>query len=476
MQLKNIKLLTQENQVENRKHYNKKNKGYSKFNSKAKYSRQTAFPSSTNNIDVFVFKDRKNLLPENEFNVLQNFIKETSKAGFIWTRDVLLSDINFIAHQNGRATYYNFQWLENFLTTKPSLTSMKEQTRRRIQLESKQQKNNWYNDLKAYLLKNNASDIPIFPNRIYFCGQIDVYAPPFSVLTTIGADGSVLPSLISYSDPSLIGRILSPVNKLKWFFSYSPSTKNIIEVFTQYVVLVLHPYLLSLDVQLPIIIFLDGRNFPISISLWQTCKQYGIILYSLPAEMIRNIRLQEDSIFRKVQENWLLTVNSYRQNNWYYLIQNFPWLFETCFNWLVNVDSVNNTFRYADIFPTNYFKNNSQQNNIKPQFLNNQLLTLDDYMSTKRVIEDFIGAKLTKKFNNLRNNKSNNHDRLFELWKLSADIVVSAQKKLNDENSNDLQEVSKNQQVKVENDIKPSLKRKQDSRCPTPCTKKKKSR
>lgn len=83
------------------------------------------------------------------------------------------------------------------------------------------------------------------------------------------------------------------------------------ETFFEYITHVFYPWLLKNNIQLPVVLFLDGHTSHISLPLSMFCKEKGIILVALLPNSTHILQPLDVAVFRPVKRTWRSVVHDF---------------------------------------------------------------------------------------------------------------------------------------------------------------------
>lgn len=86
-------------------------------------------------------------------------------------------------------------------------------------------------------------------------------------------------------------------------------------IFTEYIVKVLHPYLEANKIQFPVILFIDGHASHLTYDVSELCKKLDIILICLYPNSTRILRPADVAAFKMIKTGWKKAVLKWRREN-----------------------------------------------------------------------------------------------------------------------------------------------------------------
>jgi hypothetical protein len=135
-----------------------------------------------------------------------------------------------------------------------------------------------------------------------------------TVLCTFSADGRIVPGMFVYpyvKPPRLLVESVSD----GWGVGRSDSGWMRSETFYEYVANVFDPWLLSQQVERPVILFLDGHKSHLSVELSTFCSEKQIILYSLLPNATHILQPADVAIFAPMKKRWRQIVHEWQLAN-----------------------------------------------------------------------------------------------------------------------------------------------------------------
>lgn len=149
-------------------------------------------------------------------------------------------------------------------------------------------------------------------------GQRRVYSKVSSdekelITSLIGgnAKGLLAPSLVMFPYQRLPANIVKNMPE-SWAFGRSPSGWMTCEAFYEYIANCFYPWLVSTNIKLPIVLFVDGHASHISFHLSEFCADKGIILIALFPNATHLHQPMDVSVFHSMKTHWAKAVQSWR--------------------------------------------------------------------------------------------------------------------------------------------------------------------
>lgn len=128
------------------------------------------------------------------------------------------------------------------------------------------------------------------------------------------AKGVLVPSLVMFPYQRLPANIVKNM-PASWAFGRSPSGWMTCEAFYEYIANCFQPWLVSANIKLPIVLFVDGHASHISFHLSEFCADKGIILIALFPNATHLHQPMDVSVFHSLKTHWAKAVQSWRMEN-----------------------------------------------------------------------------------------------------------------------------------------------------------------
>jgi hypothetical protein len=249
------------------------------------------------------------VLTANEENILSEWIINMGRMGFPVSKDQLLDSVSLLVKNLGRSNHFTNgrpgrHWYELFSKRHPDISERIAQNlcaSRAAVTKSKIQ--NWHKEVEDYFISSgiNITD----PKRIFNTDESAFFLSPkgrkvlakkgskslhdrsgddkecLTVLITGNAAGQLAPPMVMYSYERLPKHIVSHVPK-GWGVGKSKSGWMTSESFFEYITNIFYPWLVSENVEFPVILYLDGHKSHVTLPLTDFCRQKQIVYYRIP--------------------------------------------------------------------------------------------------------------------------------------------------------------------------------------------------
>ena len=134
------------------------------------------------------------------------------------------------------------------------------------------------------------------------------------MLTTFSADGKVPPGMIVYPYQRPPRDVVAPVPQ-PWVIGLSNSGWMKSDIFFEYIVNVLDPYLIQQNILKPVVLFLDGHKSHMSYTLSEECSKQHIIISTLLPNSTLILQPADVSVFKPLKSAWKLTVREFQREH-----------------------------------------------------------------------------------------------------------------------------------------------------------------
>ena len=126
-------------------------------------------------------------------------------------------------------------------------------------------------------------------------------------------------------------------------------------VFLEYISDVFHPYITKNQIQLPVILFIDGHSSHLTLDVYKTCEDMNIILIKLFPNATFLMQPADVSCFKSLKVIWKKIISEFKKNDISRRIQktDFGCLMEAAFA-QIKSETIRNGFRASGIYPWNH--------------------------------------------------------------------------------------------------------------------------
>lgn len=279
---------------------------------------------------------------ENE-NKLVDWIIHVSDNGFPVTKLQLINSVHLLLKKAKKKTKFKNNrpgrhWYSAFLTRHPELSEKLSQnllcTRASVTEEGIR---GWFSGVKDHLESNNLLDID--GSRIFNCDESAFYLSPQGdkvlvkrgdkvaytfvnndekeCITTLfcgNAAGDLIPPMIMLNYVK-IPQSVSTLMPKGWSIGRSESGWETAESFFEWVANIFYPWVLKKQIELPVILYVDGHSSHLTLELSNFCKKKGIVLVALHPNATHILQPMDVALFRPLKKSWKETVRDWRLEN-----------------------------------------------------------------------------------------------------------------------------------------------------------------
>jgi hypothetical protein len=284
------------------------------------------------------------VLTANEENILSEWIINMGRMGFPVSKDQLLDSVSLLVKNLGRSNHFTNgrpgrHWYELFSKRHPNISERIAQNlcaSRAAVTKSKIQ--NWHKEVEDYFISSgiNITD----PKRIFNTDESAFFLSPkgrkvlakkgskslhdrsgddkecLTVVITGNAAGQLAPPMVMYSYERLPKHIVSHVPK-GWGVGKSKSGWMTSESFFEYITNIFYPWLVSENVEFPVILYLDGHKSHVTLPLTDFCRQKQIVVISLLPNSTHILQPLDVGLFKSLKSKWKHEVKHFKINNNY---------------------------------------------------------------------------------------------------------------------------------------------------------------
>lgn len=282
------------------------------------------------------------VLSREEEKCIENWIICLAERGFPVGKRQLRRSVQLYLNENKRKTpfvgnYPGRKWYNGFLKRHPIISKRHSQNlvKPRAAVTADQLKY-WHGEVRKYCEDNNLMDVLNDPSRVFNMdekgfiltpknevvlakrGQTAVYSQSQNdekecVTALLGgnAAGSATPPMMVYAYKRMPSNILLnlPAN---WSVGISESGWQTQQTFFDYIKNVFHKWLLENDIELPIILFIDGHKSHMSLTLSEFCTANQIELVALYPNATHVIQPMDVVVFKPLGSSWEVQLKDWK--------------------------------------------------------------------------------------------------------------------------------------------------------------------
>ena len=263
------------------------------------------------------------ILTHNEEASLVQWIHDCSSNLLPVYKDHLLNSVALMVKlmdrdnpfSNGRPGRH---WYQNFLKRQFSVTEKileNYQNARAQATQSGVQK--WFEHARNFLYNKKLDNVDL--SRVFVSETIALQNPVANqnvehvyVQVTCNASGQVAPILIAYEK---LTKKIQDNMPAGWVNCKSESGKITAENFYYFITKDFHKWIEEKQIQLPILLFLEGKCSLLTMPLSHYCKKNKIEIASLPPNCGQVLQPLEVGLFPHIKSAWIKALESYRAGN-----------------------------------------------------------------------------------------------------------------------------------------------------------------
>jgi DDE superfamily endonuclease/Tc5 transposase DNA-binding domain/helix-turn-helix, Psq domain len=280
------------------------------------------------------------VLSEDEERLLERWIIDVSKKGFPVTKEQLLESVALYVKKTGREMPFTdgkpgLHWYQSFLKRHPNVRERLSQNLTAGRSKVTEEKlRNWFQEVNEYLVGINDE-----PSRVFNADETAFFLSPkgkkvlaqkgaktvytsvdgdekecLTVLFTGNAVGNVAPPMVVYTFQRVPKHIIDKMPE-GWAVGKTEKGWMTSESFFEYVSNVFHPWVLKNNIQLPVVLFVDGHKSHLTMSLSRFCEENGIILVALYPNATHILQPLDIGVFHPLKEAWKKKLHEWRTAN-----------------------------------------------------------------------------------------------------------------------------------------------------------------
>lgn len=380
---------------------------------------------------------------------LVEYILTLARRGFPLDMNSVLDSVQKIVRALNLKTPFIDQrpgrkWWERFLSDHPqvSLKHAEHLTKARS-LVSEYSIRNWFAEIDKDVADGGVDISSIVdPKRVWNCDETAMFLAPkgglilgpkgestydvsaasakdcITTLLMVNAAGEQSQPLVLYPYERLPGAI-SDQAPSGWGIGKSPNGWMTGENFYEYIANVFIPSVV--DIEKPLLLYLDGHKSHITKHLSDLCVQSGIILIALPPNATAIMQPLDVSVFRPLKQGWKKTVKNWRVDHDGEDVNrfNFSQVLHRLFGQLDLKKAIQSGFRVTGLFPFNannvdYTKCVAQKKTFVVENDIRQVISHLDHLESK--MDPFLLQKF--KEHSKQEDWLGEEKELYKIWKL----------------------------------------------------------
>lgn len=277
-----------------------------------------------------------------EEKLLSDWILHMQKCGFPITKFQLLESVQKLLNALKRETMFTNNrpgrdWYDRFLKRNPEITERVYQnlTRARSSVTELQIRN-WFAEVHTYMEEKDYLNVLEDPKRVFNMDETAFFLTPadgrvlakkgsktvysfvqndekecLTALIGSNADGKFVPPMVVFPYVRIPERIGTTVPS-GWGIGRSESGWMTGELFFEYIANIFHPWLLENNIELPVVLFIDGHTSHLTLALSDFCSDHGIILVALYPNATHIIQPMDVGLFHALKVYWRRRVFEFR--------------------------------------------------------------------------------------------------------------------------------------------------------------------
>ncbi|XP_071942933.1 uncharacterized protein [Antedon mediterranea] len=319
-----------------------------------------------------------------EENKVVEWLKSMARIGYGRTHHELKLTVKEIVESDGRETPFKDnmpgrQWQRNFMKRHPDLAvRLPESLGVERAAVSKEKIAGWFEECQRFIAKEKLEEAFADPTRLYNVdetgfplgvknervlaakGAKDVFQQTSSTrhqITVVGgcnAAGSFIPPLIIFPG---VRFGYNPLEGAPEHSSFAKSKTGWVnsEIFFEYISNHFLPYVKSLNVSFPIVLFVDGHASHINIETAELCVREKIVLYCLPSHSSHLIQPLDVAVYKTVKASWGKAVRGWMIDHpgQYVTKQSFASVFGLAWEEGAKKEHAVSGFRKSGLYPFN---------------------------------------------------------------------------------------------------------------------------
>ncbi|KAG6448525.1 hypothetical protein O3G_MSEX005530 [Manduca sexta] len=276
-------------------------------------------------------------------NELVVWIKDCARAGFPINKEGLLDSVKKIVVKGQINTPFinnrpSRSWFDGFMARHPDLRQKHaEYINKARALITEEKIRNWFKEISSLLGDDNLMILED-PSRVWNCDETAFFLAPkgtlvlaekgqhvydtsknsdkenITTLFTVNAAGEYAPPLTIFKYKRMSTEVLDNAPN-GWGVGKTDKGWMTGESFYEYVANVFIPYLKEKEIELPVILFLDGHKSHLTMQLSELCRENGIIVIALVPNTTHMLQPLDVAVFYPLKQNWRQLVKKWRIEN-----------------------------------------------------------------------------------------------------------------------------------------------------------------
>lgn len=322
------------------------------------------------------------LLPEEE-RTIEKWLFGLAVRGFPVTKRQLLRSIQLYLNVNKRKTVFKNnlpgrKWYNSFRRRHNKISEKMSQnlTVRRAAVTADKIRE-WHADILKYCEEHDLLGALNDPSRVFNMDEKGFILTPNKEVVLVqrgdkavynrskndekecvtallggNAAGKMTPPMMIHSYKRMPSAILAS-NPAKWSVGISDNGWQTQQTFHDYIVNIFHKWLQEENIQLPVILFIDGHKSHVSLTLSDFCAEHQIELIALYPNSTHLTQPMDVGVFKPLNTSWTNQAKDWRIHNQYAKIEkkDVAPILEKAINAIRYSDHLRNAFKASGIFP-----------------------------------------------------------------------------------------------------------------------------
>ena len=323
------------------------------------------------------------ILSDEEETQIVDWVLYMSAHGFPITKSILIESVAcFIKELKRDNPFTNNRpgrsWYDSFLCRHPELSQIIAQNfsfSRALVTEAALRQ--WFEEVNAQL--NNAIGTDYDATRVFNCDESAFYLTPngdkvlvkkgdktaynftpnaenecLTVLFSANAAGTVAPPMILFKYERIPAAISASIPD-SWEIGKTETGWTTGESFFEYISNVFYPWLVSNNIEFPILLYLDGQASYLTMALTEFCRIHEIILVALYPNSTHLTRPLDVGFFKPTKDAWSRATTEWRMNHngAHMRKENFAPVLVQALDMLNGSDIIGGAFQACGLYPFN---------------------------------------------------------------------------------------------------------------------------
>lgn len=323
------------------------------------------------------------ILTSVEENLLVKWLLSLADSGFPATRLQLLDSVQMLVTKLNRSNPFKNnrpgkKWFRCFLTRHPQLSERLTQnlTKSRSDVSEKKVRE-WFQEIEDYVKTKGLAEVFHDPKRVFNTDETAFFLCPKGVkalirkgdktaynftsndekeclttLITANAAGMLVPPMIMFNYERIPAHITNLMPQ-GWGIGKSESGWMTGQSFYEFVANIFYPWVITNNIQLPVVLFVDGHSSHLTMELSNFCIENRIELIALYPNATHILQPMDVAIFHPLKSAWRKGVQKFKVTNEGMKLkrENFGPLLKEVIEQNLTPEMFKNGFRTCGLFP-----------------------------------------------------------------------------------------------------------------------------